>query len=488
MNNQLPALSENDITRTALGYLKGYYRQRRRTGQTELISDLRGAGGIVADGFLRYPTPGGKHFMATIEATSLESKDEVMFKVQTGLLQWDAAVAGSLGATIVFTVGFIQDNLTVEKITFAGCLGVLALSFTLFNFLFKYLFRKSKRYRYIYAIQQFKQYFANEQWIALAKDVFNIHDESRDEQYDEGEDERPKDDPYFLELVDQCILNGIGLLIIPHQGPPIVKITPSRQDLFKDKRQRIQLFSQEDIARFTQFGNYPDWMKRFNADNVLRFQRQYKYQVAICLIAVLIVSAIFYKEFEENITEIVVDREAYVQKMEALIAKNRNIQETKYFRIDTPYVWPRPIRNDVEGYAINLGLEVEDRDRKTTVIRQYKKGKALDGFLASVDNSDELFVYDCARLYNMNGTSYIIQEGVYAGYQETIQRITELRDQHLICNGLLLECFDELEAGYAIYFGLLYKDLGEAQRALATYQSFVDNGTLTLELRSLSPK
>ena len=51
------------------------------------------------------------------------------------------------------------------------------------------------RYRYIYAVEQFKKYHADEQWVAIGEDVF----------------ENPND-KYLKELKKQCVYNGFGLI------------------------------------------------------------------------------------------------------------------------------------------------------------------------------------------------------------------------------------------------------------------------------------
>ena len=51
------------------------------------------------------------------------------------------------------------------------------------------------RYRSIFAIEQFKQYYADEQWVAIGKDTFS-----------------EEEDHFFQELKKQCVYNGFGLL------------------------------------------------------------------------------------------------------------------------------------------------------------------------------------------------------------------------------------------------------------------------------------
>ena len=494
--NQLPALNQDDISRTALRFLKSYYRQRPRTGSTELSSDLRGAGGIIADGFLRYSTPEGNHFIATIEATSEASRDEVVYKVQQTLLGWDAAALASSVMAIATVYYNFNGHLSLQyKYWWLYLIGII-LSGAMIFWLYTKLRARRQRYHYIYAIEQFKRYHADEQWIALGEDVFKLPDSDIFEldgiHYALTERQKRKwiedEERKYNELITQCVRNGVGLLIVRKNGPPIVKITPSREDLFKNKRQRIQLFSQTEISNFIQMDNAPDWIKSFNAENLMRFQRKYKYQATICMIAALIFGAILYRELSYTEVEYIA-REDYIQQMEALMAKNESIKEPIYYFVDTPFVWPRPYLGEVQGYALNLGLQVYPQAEANEIIRNYQKGKQYDVFMTFPEGMDDLIVYDCSRLYNMLGTSYIVQEGIYDSYTDAAHRISELRKFGYETSGLLLDCFDEIEKGYAVYFGLVFKDVGEAQRALATYEALLGDNVLkiNMSLRSLSP-
>jgi hypothetical protein len=80
--------------------------------------------------------------------------------------------------------------------------------------------RTWKKYRYIYAIEQFKRYFADEQWIVLGEDVFHH-----------------TLDPNYIELKNQCIFNGFGLAIVNKKGETQAIASPSRLGLYgKDRK------------------------------------------------------------------------------------------------------------------------------------------------------------------------------------------------------------------------------------------------------------
>ena len=58
--------TEQDIVKLALRYLKGFYKFRDRSGETETSMDVRGEGGIIADGYLAFPMEDGKAFTDVI--------------------------------------------------------------------------------------------------------------------------------------------------------------------------------------------------------------------------------------------------------------------------------------------------------------------------------------------------------------------------------------------------------------------------------------
>mgnify|MGYP007059414263 FL=1 len=184
-------LTENNIKRAALSFLKSYYRYRPRAGDTQSSIDMRGEGGIIADGFLSFQKEDGQNFLATFEATSYNTKNEVIYKVERDLLFLDSFTFALLGTAAFFTYAYIKDILTVKEIGLWATVGInLGLAVALFLF-YRIIFSPWNRYRYIYAVEQFKKYHADEQWIALGEDVF-----------------ANPEDPFLEELRKQCIQNG----------------------------------------------------------------------------------------------------------------------------------------------------------------------------------------------------------------------------------------------------------------------------------------
>ena len=215
-------LTEQDIKKIALRYLRAYYRYRPFEGQVVSSLDMQGEGGIVADGYLSFQEQGGKSFLATFEATSYGTQEEVRYETQYQQLRWDGAAAA-----FVMTAGALLGKQIIGYqiaafYPFGYALIAVAIVWAFFFSLYFIVFRKLHRYRYIYAVEQFKQYYANEQWIAIGDDVFPS-----------------LEDPYYKELRRQCVKNGFGMLLIDRQEHSRVLVTPARVEVFKHRRKSI---------------------------------------------------------------------------------------------------------------------------------------------------------------------------------------------------------------------------------------------------------
>lgn len=466
----MSAISEKEITKATLKFLKQHYRYREREGLTELSSDRRGAGGIVADGFLSFPKPGGEVFQATFEATSSDKRQEVAYKLQRPLLRWDASAIAALLSAGSYAYGFYADWWSLARFGLWGCLALVVFFFVSFYFTYLLLFRSIRRYRYIYAVEQFKQYFANEQWIAIGEDVFaNMHQ-----------------DPYYEELRRQCVYHGFGLIVVRTDGRSMMQVTPARQDLFKDKRQNITLLDAADVKRLAAPGSTPNWMQQFRGANLWR----YKYQLLFCLLSAFIVGDLLYQEWQQSKVEYVEDREDYIERMRQARRANADWNDSDFaFVVDTPYVWPYPIRSDIEPYE---GVNLSVPNQPTAAVRSSQRGLDFSrrGFIAQLEVEEGGYVYDCSRIRQTDEPLYILQIGKYDTFSAATQRIAQLRQYNLAASALWLGCFGEMETGYALYLGLLFTDIGQAREALLSYERVLGDDVLggDIRIRALNPK
>lgn len=463
----MASLDERDITQLTLRFLKSHYRQRQREGATVLSSDMRGKGGIVADGFLSFPQVQGEEFQATVEATSYASRHEVRYKVKKSLLSWDSTACALGLAATGFTALYVRKILPMEKYELIAWVAILvAVTFLAFIFFFAMLMRL-RRYRYIPAIEQFKKYYANEQWVAIAEDVFpNYHK-----------------DRYYLELREQCIYNGFGLLVIRENKPPVMQVTPSRQDLFENRRQLIPLFSQAEFSKAIQKEKYKKIRELLSA--ALKF----KYQKLACLISVLAIAGVLYQESQDRPIQ-VQDYVDYVVEMEIARLDNRgNIMpdsiRPNMYRIDTPFVWPPPFRKEDTAY-LRLELVTQPPPGPSPLLKPEDESK---GIITAYPGVAGLITYDCSRL-RIEGDAYLIQEGVYTSYDQAAARIAELSSYGLETSGLWLGCFSEAGRSYAVFFGPVFRVSEEARKTMREYETQLGDNVLDirLEIRALTIK
>jgi hypothetical protein len=194
--------SEDDIKHIALSCLKSYYKYYPRKGNTEVKLNQRAEGDIIADGYLSFVQEDGSTFTATFEATSLKKRAEVLFRIQKELLFWDSLTV-SCFICLLLTIWehLFVNNYWIPHYGLGVSILVIILLIALIGGLVAFLLRKRRRYRYIYAIEQFKRYFAHDQWIAISDRIFP-----------------DKGDKHYEELRQQCVYNGFGLIIVNDKG------------------------------------------------------------------------------------------------------------------------------------------------------------------------------------------------------------------------------------------------------------------------------
>ncbi|MFN0015737.1 MAG: SPOR domain-containing protein [Saprospiraceae bacterium] len=223
--------TEDDIKRAFLPYLKEFYRYRYEYRPDSVHTELDNvsAGGLVADGMLSFRKDDGSPFVCTYEATSVDKSEEVKFSLNVVYFTWDCLAFGAVVAAVAYGAAFALRLPWLLGLQWAGNLGfVLGMGLIGF-FAWYFSMRGWRKYRYIYAIEQFKRYFADEQWIALAEDVFPV-----------------PTDQYLLELKNQCVYNGFGLVLISYKGSVRALVTPSRLGIYGKDRRMVQWVTQRD--------------------------------------------------------------------------------------------------------------------------------------------------------------------------------------------------------------------------------------------------
>ena len=219
---QPAGLTEDQVKQRFIPFLKDFYRNRYEPvpNTIEVELDNVSAGGLVADGKMTFRKEDGSLFVCTYEATSRDKVEEVKYQLNVRYFLWDCTAFAAVAAAIMYVSSYMLNRPGLINLQWAGNIGLLLGIGMIAFFAWHFTMRKWRKYRYIFAIQQFKQYFVDEQWVALAEDVFP-----------------GPSDPYLVELRNQCVYNGIGLAIVPLEGNVRKLNDPSRLGIYgKDRK------------------------------------------------------------------------------------------------------------------------------------------------------------------------------------------------------------------------------------------------------------
>ncbi|MFK8104632.1 MAG: hypothetical protein AB8G15_19060 [Saprospiraceae bacterium] len=487
-------LSENTIKKAALRFLKGYYKYREREGQTIARYDMTTQSGIIADGHLSFPKEDGSYFLATFEATSHQSRKEVIFRKQTKTLLWDSLALASVVATLVYGYGYLYDHFTVKQLGIWQSLGIIALVLISSFLFFLLIFHQISRYRYIYAIEQFKKYHADEQWIVVGSDVF-----------------KAKDDLALRELKKQCVYGGFGMISVSMDETAHLMITPAREQVSKKQRKSMFFSEQNDKplsptrARVknlwqTITGKIASLLrgKMPKRNLLLRYKKPVYRQIALFSVSVGLISMMFYQEIRDASLNYVNER-AFSQKMEKFGKETK--AEGKQYVLDSTNIVAEETQTGYydELYYKNEARKAEEENTTTTEeVLNFEVGELIE-MQADPDREVQIFVtvdgentvsYDCARFHNFRTTVYLVEDAIFMNADAAIERMKMLRKRGIEANLLWLGCFSKLERSYIVYIDLFYEVSTEAQRfAKAHRQALRANGIpeQKVKIRSIPP-
>ncbi|NJC26413.1 hypothetical protein [Neolewinella antarctica] len=230
--------TEQQIRGLAINFLRQHYKLRPRSGTsgTRVVPNVHYYRGVTIDARLAFQQPDLEWFTATVEATSLDTGQEVLYRKNWfgifayALLFGLAAVAVFLALSPRLSTGLTYasqpEGFNVWR--WAGgapAYGMLFFGFLILTCVAALALSIGKGFRYIYAVDQFKRFYANAQWMAYDKEVF--------------QDLPPR---YFAEFQSQCIRYGFGMMeILPGNRVRDV-MEPSHIDQFSGKRAQLPLW------------------------------------------------------------------------------------------------------------------------------------------------------------------------------------------------------------------------------------------------------
>jgi hypothetical protein len=504
-------LSEHDIKTIFLPFLKEFYRYRYEyqpdTEQSSL--DNVSADGLVADGLLRFRKNDGDTFTCTYEASSLDKIQEVKFSLNTNYFLWDCAAFGATCAAAVYAWMYATRLDALRLISLPGKLG-LPLGVALIGFFVWYFFMRNwKKYRYVHAVEQFKRYHADEQWVAISEDVFPA-----------------PTDPYFLELKDQCVYGGFGLAIVQFDRSVRVVAAPSRLGVLGADRKMQHWLTRTEwyqavSSRAQAAAQYKPPVPGVGSkltNTVMRPLRQYIFrpvagafgrtanpavdayqrftgehliQKWICTIAIVLVGTFTYRAAQHQ-TERVADRtpqifqpeqkeppesperrDGYVvSDDETPIPYGKNKETGRYYGV--PRQDPEPAED--EGPTLTVGGSDEEEadetpttQRSTTAPTNRNQGRKTAPNATSSGGGSL-----CERIKSAGG--WIVQDNVFSTSAFATDRVRSLRKAGITCEAFSGSCLGE--KGWIVRLGYSQPAEKTARAKAADYENLLTRAGL----------
>lgn len=495
-------LSEDDIKRIGLAFLKSHYRLRPRDESAPVLSgvNLRGEGNIIADAILQFRQPDGKIFTATVEATSDAVRREVHFRTRWPMLYWDTFTWSVLMTAVLLTIFHVYEVYPVLRfgwgIAIALAIGLIAF----FCVCFYVLLRFAPRYRYIYAVDQFKQYHADEQWVVFSEEVFDA-----DERF------------AATELRRQCVEHGFGLIRVKRDGKPELLVAPSLSDNFGGTRRTISLIPIQDMRRqwetlssraqatvrgvtprFRQWLDQLGW-QRLRWRNPLPdrvgevvsqtyrrllpgYKQPYNKQKLLTALGLVVLVVLFLRQWEKRPIRYV-NEPLYTLRMRSLETR----PETDYVLIDAPIA---PFFDSNFSFYLLPGQDDQFADivEPLTTLPTPETGSMDVRVVVASPGQAPAFYFDCARYFMLDTTVYVLRDTFYPALDAARLRLDAINGQGLDALAVWSACLSNanLNVGYQVLVGGLYADSLEAARLRPSLETALEELATTLELQAVN--
>lgn len=436
-------ISEREIAVLGLGYLRTYYKYRPRIGEPKTRQKVEGEGGIIADGYLSFRVNEEQTFVATLEATDFWHREELRFRKLRDLLLIDALTISSLLSLTLLAWFYFRGKMEVLGPDPISIIPVLLLLIAGFTGVMLLLLRPFRRYRYIYAVEQFKQYHADDQWICFAWDVFP-HAENK----------------FFKELRLQCIRYGLGLLEVDQKKQVNVHLTPARSDDLLQETdlpglKQLGSFSeslQQSVGRVlsgTRPADYPSWQR-----SLLRFRRTYYNQLAIISTCLLLTGAILY-EYQLDQPIRYVDEAEYERRQREL---RPSLEEEK--------------KNEIFYFKIDSGIFVRASDHYLTPYIVFDPAQEPiplvppEKSVVSVYEAGAFRDLPCEKYLPISRGRYMIFFASFYNQDEAKRTAFRLRQRGIEANVGWAECFFYANPFYLVFLEGFFTDLELTQNTV----------------------
>lgn len=459
-------LTEHKLKLLSLQFLRRFYRDFPRSGAMETVLDMRGDGGIVADGWLSFPRPDGTWFQATVETTTPQMAQELRFVPPFRKITGDAFAFSAVLVGLVFWNAYARQDLFFYRISQSSLVLFILSGLLLFMLGYVGIFWQSRRYRYIYAIEQFKQYHADQQWIAMTADVFP-----------------DPDDQFLAELKKQCIRNGIGLLSVQDSGRVDLLISPAQMAVSAKKRKVLSWVPLQDLVKKVPFSKWAGslsprklstYLSEETQAKLLRFGNNIRIQIWIGLLAISSICGVF---LHENLKRPVVkvNEKAYARQLEAAMADFRPEARVMDSVVTS---WVLPAYADIRPYLDAR----EDRIPIWSVPAFLLKApdKELPN-LAAEDFSQ----YNCNVFATQTEVRYFLQLDRYFPLDFALEQAKRLNDLNIGVVCYWLGCFSERTSDFFLVARKSFPTRDSAEKARLSLQQALYRQKLGMDVEIL---
>ncbi len=474
----MSSLSENAIKQIALGYLKSFYRLRNRAANTGTLTglDMRGANNIIADGFLHYTQEDGIVFSATFEATSQATRDEICYRPRIAHVLWDGMVFTSFLLPTFLAVAHISGYFPLVGEDFYWRLLLFLATIPAVLGVYFVLFRRLPRYRYIFAIEQFKQYPANDQWVAFGYDAFS------------GLPAKYRD-----ELQRQCTRYGFGLIEVTAQRKPKLIMAPSMADNFVPKTSTFNFLPTGEWQKQLENLAMGPWkkLKNYLSERLRPMQNQYfrwfprTYYNQWSLMLVGFLAMIFFIRIEYRRLPVNFPSER-VYRNQTLRSAEDNRPEREYFKVDAPIAGfydstfqPYEMRINEEQFEALIQTEGSDHADSISLppVR----------IIAALPGHEAALYYSCDRYNRLDQTFFLLVDSIYQQQAEARRQLSHLNEKGLTATAVWPPCLGGTGQGFLVFVDEIVQDSTTAFQLRDSLQTHLDSLDRPLRIMEFYP-
>jgi hypothetical protein len=478
-------ITESDVKQTTIVFLKQYYKFRPHLSDldnplydleqadgvpaskgfsnrtTEARLDMMTDSGIMADGYLQFVGEDGQPFTATFEASAQDSDGEVRFRVHKKRLFWDAVSSSSMAVALFLCYFFLKQKQWLWSINGGILLLYLVAIFFIVNILHRKLLSWLPRYRRIFAIEQFKQYFVNEQWVSIAHDIF----------------EHPEDEA-MKELKKQCVENGFGLVVVDDDLKSHLHLTPAREVILKNRKSLAFFDKLSGIPIAQKVGMWQEKtinvaLGKLELEKILsRFQTPFYMQMIVTTLASVVGITIFFKHINDTDKKYL-DERTIVSDLNTTWKKENRKEDAREWRNVPQDAKPFNKEKDKKGWmdqAANEPMPANSEDEFT------QKGIGTDG-LYLTDKDGGIQFIECGRL-ELDGSNIVIKESTHPNLLSAQRRMNILKKSGIHANCVWMGCFTKSSLEYVVFLDLIFKDQKIAIVASQNYYKVLRNSGL----------